>query len=218
MLNLKSKQILIVSTSTDIGKTYFNCQLIKYLKDQGEEVNAIKPIISGFNISDEDCDTIKILRNLRLDINQDNLDKISPFRLREPLSPITAAKNEGIKIEYEEVLKFCQKNIEEARASNTYLTIESAGGLMTPICLGKTFLDLAEDLNVHVILVGACYLGGISATLSAYNNLKSKKIATTILINNHLDYDQKYLKIDDFTDELKSFVDCDVFLVENCFK
>ena len=215
----KSKQILILGTSTDIGKTFLTCELIAKSKKQNEKLKVVKPLISGFNRDDENCDTVKIIKHLGINLDEKNIEAVSPFRLKDPLSPLTAAKNEGKEISYNEVLNFCREQITESRSGNFDLIIESAGGLMTPICIGKTFLDLAQDLGIEIYLVGACFLGGISATLSAYENLTNRQCKNiTILISDHLEYDRAHLKISDFLSEIKNFADCDVFLVENFIK
>lgn len=211
----KAKQILILGTSTDVGKTFLTCNLIA----RNKKLKVIKPVISGFNKDDENCDTIKIIRHLNINLDDKSIEAVSPFRLKDPLSPITAAKNEGKEISYNEVLNFCRDQIAKSRSNNLDLAIESAGGLMTPICIGKTFLDLAQDLGIEIYLVGACFLGGISVILSAYENLTNRQCKNiTILISDHLEYDKTHLKISDFLSEIKNFVDCDIFLVENFIK
>lgn len=213
-----SKQFIIVGTSTDIGKTFVTCRIINEHKSSGRKIDVTKPIISGFDLNDSNCDTIKILQELDRSVDEENLDEMSAFRLKTPISPLSAAKIEGIEIKYDDVLQFCRKKIAKSVDSGIDLVIETAGGIMTPICKGKTFLDLVTDLNINVILVGACYLGGISNILSAHQNLKSKNVADiTIIVNDHMDFDDKFLKIDDFMDEIRSFVDCEVFLVDNFF-
>ncbi len=215
----KAKQILIVGTSTDIGKSYVTCKLIAQKQRDNRKVNVIKPVVSGFDANDDNCDTVRIIKQLGDELVESNIEKISPFRLKDPLSPITAARNENVTIEYSQVLDFCQQAVIQSKSQNVDLIIETAGGVMTPICAGKTFLDLASDLDIEIYLVGACFLGGISAILSAYENLKHKNCKKiTILVNNHLDFDQRFLKITDFLAELKIFVDCEVFLVENFVK
>ncbi len=209
------RKSIIVGTSTDIGKTFVVEKIIDECKSKGEKIDVIKPLITGFDINDKNCDTIRILNKMGLEKSEENLAKISPFRLKTPISPLSAAKKEGVRINYDEVLAFCQNRISEERKMGNVL-VETAGGLMSPICEDKTFLDLVRDLNIEVILVGACFLGGISAILTNYEVLKSKNIQNiTILINNHLDFDEKYLKMDDFTTEVRNFVDCEVFLVDN---
>ena len=215
---MNSKQFIVVGTSTDIGKTFLTCKIINDCKNSGRKINAIKPVISGFSIEDLNCDTMKILQELNLDASERNLNDISPFRLKTPISPLSAAKIEGVEIKYDDVLEFCRQKIAQSVNNGADLLIEAAGGVMTPINKDKTFLDLATDLNIGVLLVGACYLGGISDILSAYRNLKTKKASNiTIIVNNHIDFDDKFLKIDDFMGEIRNFVDCEVFLVDNFF-
>ena len=214
----KSKQSIIVGTSTDIGKTFLTCKIIEEYRESKIDINVVKPIITGFDINDEDCDSVKILKTLETDITIQNIDLISPFRLKTPISPISAARIEDTQIHYSEILEFCQNKISKSLESGVDLIIESAGGLMTPICKGKSFLDLVKDLDIDVILVGACFLGGISNILTNYECLKSKNIQNIeIIVNNHVDFDDKFLKIDDFIDEIGYFVDCKVFLVDNFF-
>ena len=57
---------------------------------------AIKPIISGFKKEDHESDSAKILNALGLEINQHNLDLISPWRFELAASPHIAANDEII--------------------------------------------------------------------------------------------------------------------------
>lgn len=218
MATAKMSQNIMVGTSTDIGKTYVTCNIIKYHQNNNKDLEVIKPIITGFDPQDEKCDTVKILHCLNKEINDNNIESVSPFRLKTPISPISAAAIENRKIDYLDVLNFCQSKIKHSITGKKNLIIETAGGVMTPICPGKTFLDLVQDLDIGVILVGACFLGGISSILTSYESLKSRNINNIkIVINNHLNHNDESLKITDFVAEVSSFVDCEVFLVDNFF-
>lgn len=209
------KKSIIVGTSTDIGKTYVVEKIIDECNLKNQKLDVIKPLITGFDFNDENCDTIRILNSLKLDKTEENLNRISPFRLKTPISPLSAAEKEGIEINYDKILDFCKNRVKEASKTSNII-IETAGGLMTPICKNKTFLDLVTDLELEVILIGACFLGGISAILTNYEVLRSKNVKNiTVLVNNHLDFDQRFLEIDDFVNEVRNFTNCEVFLVDN---
>ena len=60
---LKNKQYFVTAIGTDIGKTHFVTKLYDILLQSGQKANIIKPIISGFDV-DNDNDTIKILKSL----------------------------------------------------------------------------------------------------------------------------------------------------------
>ena len=66
---------------------------------------------------------------------------------------------------------------------------------MSPINYHKTFLDLAKDLNISVLLVSSNYLGAISHTLTSIEALKAKKInIEKIFINEDLIAKQNFFK------------------------
>ena len=41
----------VTSTGTDIGKTFVTAGLIRYLREAGQPVNALKPVVSGYDSS-----------------------------------------------------------------------------------------------------------------------------------------------------------------------
>lgn len=173
---LKEKKYLVLGIGTDIGKTFF----VENFCLKNSKAKAIKPVISGFQDDDLNSDAAKILRAMNLEINQKNLDEISPWRFEEPISPHLA----GI-VDYKKLLQFCQKKITEKKADEILL-IEGAGGVMSPITNEKTFLDLARDLKIPVLLVAANYLGAISHTLTAIEVLKKNEVLIEKIIFNEI--------------------------------
>jgi dethiobiotin synthetase len=132
-----------------------------------------------------------------------SLKEISPFTFQQANSPHLVAK-----IDYQQIVNFCKKEIEIAITKNSFLFIESAGGVMTPITYLKTFLDLTQDLNISVLLVSSNYLGAISHTLTAIEVLKGRKIdIEKVFINEDLSASQNFFKNYpdiDFNDMVKS--------------
>ena len=55
---------------------------------------------------------------------------------------------------------------------------------MVPIDKHKTFIDLFEDLSFPVVLIVGSYLGTISHTLSALDNLNKRNIKTINIVLN----------------------------------
>jgi dethiobiotin synthetase len=198
---------LILGTSTDVGKTFFVTEILRL---NPNKFKAIKPIVSGF---DENCDTFKIIEALNIEKNQQNIEKISPFRLKYPFSPLKAAKMEQKSLNFDKIVNFCQKNIENSEN----LLIEGAGGVMTPINDDKTFLDLANSLKIPVILVGNVYLGAISQILCAFEALKSRQIEINSIIIN--DFSAKNdLSGQDILQEVHNFSKTPCFLLDKALK
>ena len=135
--------IFITASGTDVGKTFVAAGLIRYLRGKGETIDAIKPIVSGFDpgrAGDSDCGVL--LRALGLPLTEEEIEDISPWRFAAALSPDMAARHEGKAIDFDQLVLFCETAIEEAEGS---LLIEGVGGVM------DTVLDWIADLDLPVV-------------------------------------------------------------------
>ena len=163
----------ITSTGTNVGKTYLTNLIINRCMKLELNINAIKPIISGFDINNyQNSDTGIILKAL----GKKNIDEISPWRFKTPISPDAAANIENMDINIFNLESFCKKKIKENNADNGYLIIEGVGGTMVPINNHYTVFDLIKSLKIPVILVIGSYLGSISHTLNVIENFKNNNI------------------------------------------
>src|SRR3974390_547639 len=83
----------VTSTGTDIGKTFVIVGLIGYLREAGQAVQAIKPVVSGYDPSVVDTsDPAVLLAALGLEVSADQIDRIAPWRFRAPLAPDIARR------------------------------------------------------------------------------------------------------------------------------
>ena len=192
----KTMKYFITATGTEIGKTYLCCEMIKYLRNRGDKVRAIKPVISGFDINrkdyDLDADNVKILESLGLTLNKKNLEEVSPFSFPYPASPDIAARYDNLPyVDYDWLLAYCKKFLAD---SNDYAFIEGVGGIMVPLNKDKLILDLIKDLNISVILVAGNYLGTLSHTLSALKVLERDNIKVNQLVVKDINNDDVTLK------------------------
>ena len=165
----KNKNIFITSTGTNIGKTYCTVEILKEMLNRKVLFNAYKPILSGFDICNiKDSDSYKILKTNNKEPEIEDIKEISPWLFEKPIAPSIAAKKENKSLKYNDVLEWCLK-----KSDNNIMNIfEGAGGLLVPIEKIKTLLDLMKDLNSKVVLVVGNYLGSVSHTLSAIQNLQ----------------------------------------------
>jgi dethiobiotin synthetase len=154
---------VIAGAGTDIGKTYVTCGLIRALRAQGRAINALKPVLSGYD-APEGSDSARILEALDQPVTDEAVAAMSPWRYAAPLAPNLAARAEGKRVDYEAILSACR---DATRLAPDTLLIESAGGIMSPLSDSETMLDLIADLDVPTIIVGGTYLGAISHTLTA---------------------------------------------------
>jgi dethiobiotin synthetase len=159
--------LFIAGTGTDVGKTYVTASLIGALRAAGVAVDALKPVVSGFDLgAPEGSDPAVLLRALGRRWSPETLAEISPWRFRAPLSPPLAAAREGASLSADRVIDLCRERAART-PDGTWLLVESAGGIMSPLDDRQTMLDLAAALGAPVLLVAGSYLGTISHTLTA---------------------------------------------------
>jgi dethiobiotin synthetase len=172
--------IFITATGTDVGKTYVAASLIRHLRQMGHAVDAIKPIVSGFDpMQAAASDPGVLLDALGLPITSDGIERISPWRFRAPLSPDLAASREDRRIDVDQVVAFCQSAVEQRRE---ILLIEGVGGIMVPLDGQRTVLDVMMALGLPLILVAGSYLGTISHTLTALDSLFQRNMTLLAII------------------------------------
>jgi dethiobiotin synthetase len=161
--------IFITATGTDVGKTHVAASLIGHFRRMGRRVAALKPVVSGFDPGQpENSDPAALLRALELPVTMENIERISPWRFRAPLSPDLAARREGRRINVDKVIGFCRSAVEQRQ---DILLLEGVGGVMVPLDGERTVLDVMMGLRLPLILVTGSYLGTISHTLTALDSL-----------------------------------------------
>lgn len=172
--------IFITATGTDVGKTYVAASLIGHFRQMGRRVEAIKPVVSGFDPARaEASDPAVLLRALGIGVSPDSIERISPWRFRAPLSPDMAARREGRSINVDDVIAYCQSALEQRR---DMLLIEGVGGIMVPLDGERTILDVMMALQLPLILVAGSYLGTISHTLTALDSLYRRDLNVLAVI------------------------------------
>jgi dethiobiotin synthetase len=157
--------VFITGTGTDVGKTFVAASLIRYFRARGQPVNAIKPLVSGFDPAEPSgSDPAVLIEALGREVKPEELSRVSPWRFRAPLSPDMAARIENRAIDFQAVIDFCRAAI---AGSDGAVLIEGIGGIMVPLDARHTVLDLIIALNEPLILVAGSYLGTLSHVLSA---------------------------------------------------
>ncbi|MBI2089792.1 MAG: dethiobiotin synthase, partial [Deltaproteobacteria bacterium] len=89
------------------------------------------------------------------------IEKICPYRLRDPLTPSMAAAREGVKID----ISLLEKTYGEISSAHDITLVEGAGGLLSPILPRFTYADLAHLLNLPLLVVAPNRLGVINHLL-----------------------------------------------------
>ncbi|CAD7286209.1 dethiobiotin synthase [Campylobacter suis] len=184
-----SKNLFILGTGTDVGKTYVSGLLLKKLLKN--ELNALyfKPISSGnlrlFDGSLRLCDVefVREFSGLKT-----LASKLSVYAYENGYSPHLAANFES---NYPD-LNFIKDKFDDLQKCCDFLLIEGAGGVVTPLNFspnGKNLmlLDLVKALCPSVLLVACASLGGINSAVLTCQYLQNNGILIKGIILNHFD-------------------------------
>ena len=197
--------VFITSTGTDIGKTFVARGLVRVLRKNGRKVEALKPVVSGFEPREaEGSDPGLLLAALGAEVTDEAIARVAPWRFAAPVSPHIAARREGREIDFAGVVEFSRRAVAQHTDA---LLIEGAGGIMVPLDGTHTVLDWMSALELPVILVAGSYLGAISHTLSALDVLARRglKVAAVVVsetAGNALELDEMTAAIAQFAPAL----------------
>ncbi len=176
------KPLFVTATDTDIGKTCVCAGLAYALKKLDVDVGIMKPFACGdkqkIGFSSND---LTILANAAM--VDDTEDIINPFFSPIPASPYTAAKNLGVKIDIEHVMK-CFKKLDKI---HDVVLVEGIGGIMTPILKNYAIINLIKDLMANTIIVTSSKIGTVNHTLLTCNMCKNMNIPVKGLVINNFD-------------------------------
>jgi dethiobiotin synthetase len=145
--------LLVTGTDTGVGKTYVACALAAALRAVGQSVAVLKPVETGVTDVPEDALALRTAA-----VDPAPLDDICPLRLRAPLAPSIAATAEGRTVDVDALVAL----IARRRRAADVLLVEGAGGLLVPLAGRTTWLDLARQCALPLLIVGANRLGTIN--------------------------------------------------------
>jgi dethiobiotin synthetase len=153
----------VTGTDTGIGKTVVSCALAARARQLGLRVAGMKPIESGVverPVSDSglasDAERLRAACASTLP-----LSVVRPYVLEEPLAPMIAATRANITIDIA-VLDSALARLEQ---DADVVLVEGAGGLLVPIDLRVSYLDLFARWQLPLLLVAGNKLGVLNHVL-----------------------------------------------------
>jgi len=173
--------MFVTATGNDVGKTFVVRGMIRRLRDRGFAVDALKPVVTGFDPHTVHLnDTGRLLMALGRALTPRQINAVSPFRLRERSAPDHAGRLEGRPIDFKTLNTFCRTAISRRQGA---LLIEGWGGIMAPLDDRHTVLDWMIEVDVPAILVTGSYVGALSHVLTALDVLERNalKIAAVVV-------------------------------------
>lgn len=179
----------ITGTDTDCGKTYCTVKLLHHYRQQGKSVLGLKPIASGCErtidgLRSDDALKLQAASSIKLPYEQ-----INPFAFEPAIAPHIAAKEIGVNLSVDAVIKAIQPTLQ---INCDIILIEGAGGVMVPLNDTELVPDLLKALNIPVIFVVGLKVGCINHALLSLKALKSYNIPIKDIIYNPIDKKMRY--------------------------
>jgi len=176
-----TRGIFITGTDTGVGKTIVAATLARLLCVRGLRVGVMKPVTSGCREEDGRLysDDAQLLCQAS---GAAYSDDIAPYCLREPLAPAEAAKLDGVRVDF----NLIRESFERLSASCDFMIVEGAGGLMVPLAGGMLVADLAQQLQLPLLVVARPDLGTINHTvLTCFAARQMELPLAGVIINNY---------------------------------
>ncbi|GGF88308.1 MULTISPECIES: dethiobiotin synthase [Cysteiniphilum] len=188
----KHKQIAIIGTDTEVGKTYVCVYLMSQLKKQGLTVAGLKPMASGAFVQDgclvnEDALALQEASSVLLPY-----EVINPNVYEPAIAPHIAAEQANKLLTVEKLVAQTKHSLAQINSDITF--IEGAGGLLTPLNFNETWADYLKALDIPVLLVVGMKLGCINHALLTEHYLKQQQIPCIGWIANCINPDMPVLQ------------------------
>jgi dethiobiotin synthetase len=162
--------LFITGTDTEIGKTEITLGLMAALQQSGMTVLGMKPIAAGC------AATADGLRNDDAQRIQEQASawraysEVNPYAFAPPIAPHIAAQRDAKAIQLEPILEAYRAMAADA----DWVLVEGVGGWRVPLGPTLSLADLAQRLDLPIVLVVGMRLGCINhALLSAESILAS---------------------------------------------
>ena len=193
--------VFIIGTDTEVGKTFQACRLARTLVERGVNVGVYKPVASGAPAIPASPEQSSPLDNpqhnnpagsslgnsdsLGSSLGNSDAEQLHhAARSRQPLSricpqsfvtavaPPVAAVREGKAVDEQLLIDGAQWWL----AHCDFLIVEGAGGALSPISDSMVVLDLAQQLQLPLVLVAANRLGVVNHTLLTLEAVHARQL------------------------------------------
>jgi len=182
MIRIDPKGYFITGSDTDVGKTYIACEIVRQLNRLGINTETRKPAESGCVVSnDGDLLTHDAAALQQANATHEPIERICPNRYRAALAPHRAARLEDRTVSLQALIDACQRD-DPAHC----LIVEGAGGFYSPLAEDGLNADLANALQLPVIIVVNDRVGAVNQALMTLQSVINSKLHVAAVILNRV--------------------------------
>ena len=172
------KGVFVTGSNTGVGKTTVAIEIVRHIsKTRDDKVR--KPVETNCEIREQvfiPKDAIALSAACQL---QEPLNKVCPYCFEAEDSAEIASADSGEKLTLKELVLACKRDVDES-----FVLVEGAGGLYSPIADAALNVDLAIELQLPLLIVIRDELGAISLALLTLEAAKNNNLTVACVILN----------------------------------
>lgn len=168
--------LFVAGTDTEVGKTVVAAALAAALRDDGVDVGAFKPVVTG---TDEPTDGKPRDHELLAQCAGMEPHEVAPYTFGPAVSPHLAAELAETAIDPKHLIEVAHRNAAGGRT----LIAEGVGGFLVPITVGGYLVrDLCVDLQLPVVVVARPGLGTINHTMLTIEAIRAAGLRVAAVV------------------------------------
>lgn len=170
MQSQHQRAMFVTGTDTDAGKTYISAALLRHFSAQSLRVVGMKPVASGATeldglLHNSDVTQLRQASNVQADMRW-----INPYCFAPAIAPHIAAQQAGVAIDLQQI----KQAYEQLCGMADVVVVEGAGGWLVPLNGQQTIADLAQLLDIPIVLVVRIRLGCINHALLSVADIQRR--------------------------------------------
>ncbi|MFZ6711486.1 dethiobiotin synthase [Undibacterium sp. TC9W] len=184
----RQHDFFVTGTDTEIGKTLVSAAMLHAMQAQGLQAVGMKPIAAGAEMRDgilhnEDVDILIAASSVKAE-----LALVCPYLMQTPAAPHIVAELEQVEIALPHIIDSYQ----QLRALADGVVVEGVGGFCVPLNAQVTTADMAQALDLPVILVVGMRLGCINHALLTVEAIAARGLRLAGWVANTVDTSMLY--------------------------
>ncbi|MBI3711656.1 MAG: dethiobiotin synthase [Burkholderiales bacterium] len=189
-MNQRTNDYFITGTDTEIGKTFVTAALLRAYAQQALRTLGMKPVAAGAEMVDgvwhnEDVDQLIAASSVKAP-----QAIVAPYLMRTAAAPHIVAQLEEVQIDVQQIATCYQ----QTRDLADVVIVEGVGGYVVPLNETISTVDMAQALNLPVILVVGMRLGCINHALLTARAIAASGLHLAGWVANTVDIEMKFFE------------------------
>ena len=174
------KGVFVTGSNTGVGKTTVASEIVRFLS-QKQDLKVRKPVETGCSDGDTANGPKDAILLSEACTQKEPLSLVCPYRFELEASAESASNKAGEGLSLEDLIKACLEN-----TKGSFVLVEGAGGLYSPIAKMALNSDLAAALRLPLVIVIEDELGAISQALLTINAAEKSNLDVLCIVLNQI--------------------------------